>query len=311
VARWRVKRGGAFDLMMRPARRRGARLARLLSVALAAVLVGSAAPAYAEQLQLVRTIKTTPFVGSTLVTHDVEGTAYVPRDGSLWISDDNGRAIFEVDPVTGALKRKIGRAAFEAAPKLGGGPLAGTWRTRDFESMAYDETTDSLYVFSGPCCNTSVLPTAFRLKRRGKNGTFKVESYQPLAATANYTGAGWNGGDGKVYVAKGAVLRTYNYVTNTAGAGFKITDLSGITGMDFSSNGADLYVSTTAETIRRVDWASKTLVSGWTFDMTPFGVRDSRAVELINGQFYVPDGYDGRPLGDPLRYAVFVFSVTP
>jgi hypothetical protein len=297
--------------MMGPARRRGARLAQLLSVALVAVLVGSAAPAYAEQLQLVRTIRTTPFVGSTLVTHDVEGAAYVPRDRSLWISDDNGRAVFEIDPITGALKRKIGRAAFEAAKQFGGGPLAGTWRTRDFESMAYDEATDSLYVFSGPCCNTSVQPTAFRLKRRGKNGTFKVESYQPLVATANYTGAGWNGADGKVYVAKGAVLRTYNYITNTAGVGFKIPNLSGITGMDFSSDGADLYVSTTAETLRRVDWASKTLVAGWTFDLTPFDVRDSRAVELINGQFYVLDGYDGRPLGDPLRYAIFVFSVLP
>jgi hypothetical protein len=297
--------------MMKPARRGGARLARLLSVALVAVLVGSAAPAYAEQLQLVRTIRTTPFVGSTLVTHDVEGAAYVPRDGSLWISDDNGRAVFEIDPITGALKRKIGRAAFEAAKQFGGGPLAGTWRTRDFESMAYDETTDSLYVFSGPCCNTSVQPTAFRLKRRGNNGTFKVESYQPLVATANYTGAGWNGADGKVYVAKGAVIRSYDYVSNTTSPTFKIPLLSGITGMDFSSDGADLYVSTTAETLRRVDWASKTLVSGWTFDMTPFDVRDSRAVELINGQFYVLDGYDGRPLGDPLRYAIFVFSVLP
>ena len=256
-------------------------------------------------------IRTTPFVGSTLVTHDVEGTAYVPGDTSLWISDDNGRAIFEIDPITGALKRKIGRAAFEAAPQLGGGPLAGTWRARDFESMAYDEATDSLYVFSGPCCSASVLPTAFRLKRRGNNGTFKVESYQPLVATANYTGAGWNGADGKVYVARGAVLRSYNYVANTLGATFKIPLLSGITGMDFSSKGADLYVSTTAETIRRVDWGTRTLVPGWTFDLTGFGVRDSRAVELIDGEFYVPDGYDARPVGDPLRYAVFVFSVLP
>jgi hypothetical protein len=285
------------------------RPARVPLVALVAVLVGSAVPAFAAQLQLVRTIKTTPFVGSTLVMKDNEGAAYVPRNNSLWLADDNGRAVFELDPTTGALKRKIGRAAFEAATQLGGGPQAGTWRTRDFESMAYDETTDSLYVFSGPCCSASVLPTAFRLKRRGNNGSFKVESYQPLATGATYTAAGWNAGDGKLYVGKGAVLRSYDYVTNTAGAGFKIVGLTGITGMDF--DGGDLYVSTSAETIRRVDWSTKTLVSGWTFDLTPFDVRDSRAVELINGQFYVADGYDGRPLGDPLRYAVFVFSVLP
>ena len=295
---------------MGPARWRGDRTGRFLLVGLVIVLVGSASPAFAEQLQLVRTIRTTPFVGSTLVMRDNEGSAYVPRNDSLWLADDNGRAVFEIDPATGALKRKIGRAAFEAAPQLGGGPQAGTWRTRDFESMAYDEATDSLYVFSGPCCSADVLPTAFRLKRRG-NGTFKVESYQPLAAAAAYTAAGWNSGDGKVYVAKGATIRSYDYATNTAGAGFKIPLLTGITGLDFSSDGADLYASTNQETVRRADWASKTLVSGWTFDLTPFDVRDSRFVELINGQFYVGDGYDGRPRGDPLRYAVFVFSVLP
>jgi hypothetical protein len=290
-------------------RSKSARPACFLFVALVAVLVGSATPAFAAQLQLARMIRTSPFAGSTLSMKDSEGSAYVPRDNSLWLADDNGRAVFEIDPSTGTLKRKIGRAAFEAAPQLGGGPQAGTYRTRDFESMAYDEATDSLYVFSGPCCTASVLPTAFRLKRIGANGRFRVESYQPLASGANYTAAGWNGGDGKVYVAKGAVLRSYDYVANTVGAGFKIPLLTGITGMDFS--GGDLYVTTNAEKLRRVDWASRTLVDGWTFDLTAFDIRDSRAVEVINGQFYVSDGYDGRPVGDPLRHAVFVFNVLP
>lgn len=292
-------------------RKTGATVVRSLLVALLVVLVGWVSPALAAQLQLARTIRTSPFAGSTLSMKDSEGSAYVPSDNSLWLADDNGRAVYEIDPITGTLKRKIGRGAFEAALKLGGGPQAGTYRTRDFESMAYDEATDSLYVFSGACCTLSVLPTAFRLKRIGTNGRFEVESYQPLASGADYTAAGWNGGDGKVYVAKGAVLRSYDYVTNTAGAGFKIPLLTGITGMDFSSDGADLYVTTNAEKLRRVDWASKTLVDGWTFDLTAFDVRDSRAVESINGQFYVSDGYDGRPVGDPLRHAVFVFNVLP
>jgi len=115
---------------------------------------------------------------------DIEGSAYVPRDNSLWLADDNGRAVFEIDPITGTLKRKIGRAAFAAAPKLGGVSQAGVDRPRDLESMAYDEATDSLYVFSGPCCTSSVLPTAFRLKRSTR-GRFKVNSFQPLAAGAN------------------------------------------------------------------------------------------------------------------------------
>jgi PKD repeat protein len=51
-------------------------------------------------------------------------------------------------------------------------------------------------------------------------------------------------------------------------------------------------------------------MNGWTFDLTSSGVLDSRAVEFIGDQFYVSDGYDARPAGDPLAHAVFVYSVT-
>jgi hypothetical protein len=289
----------------------------LFRASVVAALVASAAPALASlpvttspELRLARTIKTSPFVGSSISVKDIEGSAYVARDNSLWVADDNGRAVYEVNPVTGALKQKIGRAAFEAAPKLGGGSQAGVNRDRDIEAMAYDQATDSLYVFSGPCCQSSVLPTAFRLKR-GTGGVFKVESYQPLASGSDYTAAGWNKVDGKLYVGVGGKLRSYDYVTNTASSTFHITGLTGILGMTFSDSGADLYVTTNAEKLSRVDWASKTLVAGWTFDLTAFQVKDSRAVELINDQFYVCDGYDGRPVGDPLRHAVFVFDVLP
>jgi hypothetical protein len=299
---------------MRPKRRRSARPIGFLSVAVT-ILVVSAAPVFASlpdtsspELQLLRTIRTSPFAGSSISMRDAEGSAFVPRDNSFRLADDNGRAVYEIDPITGTLKRKIGASAFASAARFGGGSAAGTDRTRDFESMAYDEANDVLYVFSGPCCSASVLPTAFRLTR-GAGGVFRVESYQPLVTGANYTGAGWNRADGKLYVGVARRLRSYDYVTNTAGPIFRVPDVAGITGIDFSSNGADLFVTTSAEKLRRVDWASRRLVTGWTFDLTPFGVRDSRAVELINDQFYVLDGYDGRPSGDPLRHAVFVFGV--
>jgi hypothetical protein len=287
-----------------------------LFVALVAALLVSATPALgalpdssSPELKLARTIRTSPFAGSSISMKDAEGSAYVPRDNSLWLADDNGRAVYEVNPTTGALKRKIDRTAFESAPKLGGGSQAGANRSADIESMAYDEATDSLYVFSGACCQSSVLPTAFRLTRTG--GSFKVESYQPLGSGADYTAAGWNKADGKIYVGVAGQIRSYNYATNTAGSTFHVTGLTGILGMSFSANGADLFVVNNAEKLYRVDWAHKTLVAGWTFDLTGFKVKDSRAVELINDQFYVLDGYDGRSSGDPLRHAVFVFSVLP
>jgi hypothetical protein len=290
--------------------------ARFLFVVTIVALVASAQPALASlpvtsspELKLVRTIRTSPFVGSSISIKDGEGSAYVPRDNSLWLADDNGRAVYEVNPTTGALKQKIDQAAFVAATKFGGGSQAGADRSRDLESMAYDEANDILYAFSGPCCSSGVLPTVFRLMRNG--GTFKVESFQPLGGGADYTAAGWNRADGKVYVGVGGQLRSYNYTTNSAGSTFRVTGLTGILGLTFSSDGHDLYVVTNAEKLFRVDWASRKLVAGWTFDLTAFKVKDSRAVELINDQFYVLDGYDGRSSGDPLKHAVFVFDVLP
>ena len=273
------------------------------------LLLAPGLPAFAADpsLSLARTIRTTPFVGSSVSMKDHEGSTYVPRDNSSWLVDDNANAIYEIDPATGALKRTINRAAFNSAPRFGGGSQAGTNRTDDFESMAYDQINDRLYLFSGPCCTSGILPTAFLLTRNS-NGVFQVDSHQPLASSANYTASAWNPADGKIYVGVGSQLRTYNYETNTAGSSFQVSGLSGILGMGFSSTGADLFVVTSAEVLKRVDWATKTLVPGWTFDLTPFDVRDSRGVELIGDQLHVSDGSDARPAG-PLKYAVFVFDV--
>jgi Carbohydrate binding domain len=295
------------EALMRGVRGSVARIglvAAFATVSLASVLV----PAFADHsLQLDRIIETTPFAGSSVSMHDHEGSAYVPGDDTLWLADDNGKAIYEIEPATGMWLRTIPRSAFNAAPRFGGGPIAGPDRTNDFESLAYDAVNQHLYVFSGPCCSGAILPTAFRLTRDG-TGMFQVESYQPLVSGADYTGAAWNPSDGTVYVGHAAQLRSYDYVWNVQGTAFSVPSLSGITGMAFTTT--DLFVTTNGEKLRRVDWATKILVSGWTFDLLPFGVLDSRAVELIGDQFLVSDGADSRSAGDPLEYAVFVFDVT-
>lgn len=259
-------------------------------------------------LQLTRGIRTTPFVHSKVSMKDNEGSAYVPRDRSLWLADDNGRRIYEVNPATGTLKRSIGRRHFENARRFGGGVAAGVSRTVDIESMAYDRAHDTLYVFSGSCCSSTVKPTVFRLKRNSR-GKLSVESYQPLAGSANYTAAAWNPANGKIYVGHGQDLRMYSYTTNTAGRSFRVPNLTGITGMSFSPSGADLFVTTLSEQLRRVRWSTKKLVSGWTFDLTRFGIHDARAVEDVGGRFFVSDGDDRRSDADPRRYMVYVFAV--
>ena len=277
-------------------------------VSLTGALVLPAATAFAAlTISLERTIRTTPFAGTSISMRDHEGSTYVPSDNSLWLADDNGDAVFEVDPATGALKRRIPQADFNAAPQFGGGPQAGANRTEDFESLAYDVNSDALYVFSGPCCTSSMLPTAFRLTRQ--SGQLQVTDWQPLASTADYTGAAWNPGDDNIYVGKARMFRSFDYATATQGPIFRVDGVSAITGMDFSPTGADLFITDGKERLRRIDWGSRTLVAGWTFDLTTFGVLDSRAVSLIGGQYFVSDGADSRASGDPLRYAVFVFDV--
>jgi hypothetical protein len=279
----------------------------LLASAVSLDLAGASSAAN-PRLGVERRIRTRPFGNRNGVfAKDNEGSAYVPRDQSLWLADDNGRAVYEVNPATGGLKRGIGRKQFEAARRRGGGARAGINRTRDFESIAYDRAHDSLYVFSGWCCAPSVKPTVFRLKRNA-NGVFHVESYQPLSSRANYTAAAWNAANGMIYVGFGRDVRSYNYGTNSVGRGFRVPNLTDIMGMGFSAKG-DLFVTTGTQQLRRVNWRTKRLRPGWTFDLTDFGIHDGRAVELIGGRVFVSDGDDARSKTDPFKYAVYVFSL--
>jgi hypothetical protein len=293
-------------LRTRRRRRVGLSLCLVLATALSHEMVTSATVVAAPRWRLERLIRTTPFENRAVSMRDAEGSAYVPRDRSLWLADDNGRRIYEVNPGTGALKRVIGQKAFASARRLGGGVRAGTVRTLDFESIAYDRVHDALYVFSGSCCSSSVKPTVFRLSRNAR-GRLYVESFQPLSGSANYTAAAWNAANNTIYVGHARDLRTYRYATNGVGRSFNIPNLSGITGMSFSPNGASLFVTTSAEKLRRVRWSGKRVVSGWTLDLDSFGVDDARAVELIDWRYFVLDGDDARADGDRRKYAVYVF----
>ena len=281
------------------------RRATVLAMAFTALFVPAQA-GFAATLELNRTIRTSPFTWTSMSMGDNEGSAFVPSDNSLWLADDNKNRIYEVNPTTGALKRTIPRSAFNNAPKFGGGPAAGTDRTNDFESIAYNRRRDVLYVFSGACCTSSIQATAFRLKRR--SGRFRVVSYQPLPGDADYTAAAWSPTDDKLYVGKGEEMRWFNYATGAASAPFSVAGVRGILGMEFGPAGANLFVTVNSERLIRIDWATRTVVSGWTFDLTPFGIRDARAVAKIRGRFFVSDGSDSRSNGDPLRHAVFVLE---
>lgn len=302
-----------------------ARRSVLALLATAGISLTTIAPAIAglpntstPVLTLNHLLHTSPFDGSKVSMNDNEDSVYVPKDNAVWLADDDGRHIYEVDATTGALEQTYGKSDFDSLPEYGGGQLAdASTRDKDFESLAYDASTDTLYAYSGIGSTTLNLPGgAFRLTR--VNGVFTPTDYQPLPSGSDFSGASWNPTDKKIYVGLRKTIQSYDYATNSVSTGFSVSGLNAITGLGFTSDGNDLFVTRSShdaqgnpvELLSRVDWASKSLVSGWTFDLTPFGVLDARGVALVNDQFYVSDGYDARSAGDPMNHADFVFDVS-
>ncbi|HEU4515179.1 MAG TPA: esterase-like activity of phytase family protein [Nocardioidaceae bacterium] len=310
------------DITTKPA---GVALAVLVSLGTAAATVPSAAaPAAApattsatdegsggdmtSTIKLRRTIRTTPFHGSTVSMKDNEGSVYVARDHSLWLSDDEGKRLYELDATTGALKRMVTAKRLASVQRFRGSKTAGRARTRDLEGLAYDAATDRLYAFVGSDCRPSTtnclwksLPTAYRLTRKG--GQLRPQSYQPLPARSQVAAATWHRVSGNVYVGDGHEVRTYDYRSNTFGPP---TELPGpkILGMAFNRYGRALFVTHGDTRLSRITWRTRSLA--WTVDLSKLGVLDARGVSQTGRRLFIPDGYDRRPDDSPLRYAVFV-----
>lgn len=296
------------------------------TTALVLVVVLLAAPALAPQavaehaaetptLTTQRLIQTTPFAGSRWSMQDNEGSAYVPADRALWLADDEGQRLFAVNARTGELQRTIGRRALESVRRFHGSAKAGNARSRDLESAAYDAARDRLYVFSGSDCWPSTTncqvaskATAFRLDRRA--GRFRLHSFQPLPRGRNSNAAAWNPANRRIYVGDSSTIRRYNYRRNRYGSPIQVDGVSGLLGMDFTGDGRALMVSHGDTLLSRVDWASRSLVGGWTVDLAPLQVRDPRGVEVIGSRLFVSDGDDDRAASSPYRYAVFVLAAS-
>lgn len=301
-------------------RPRSVRLAAvpLMATCLVAGLFTPGAPAgalpatSAPAVQLLRVIPTSPFKGGRVSLLDNEGSAFVRRDKSLWIVDDDGELLIEMNVRTGKVKRTLDRDELAAVHRKRHGKKhgkkAGRHRTNDLEAVAYDRKRDQLFVFSGICCSPGEKPTVFRLKRR--HGKHRLESYLPLPKGSDFTAAAWNPKKRRVYVGVGSTIWPYRYKRHGVGSPVTVPGLSDITGMSFTGDGRGLLVARSPSVVSLVDWKSRNLVPGWTFDLAGFGVADIRGVELVRGRMWVSDGYDLREPGDPLDHGIFVFSIS-
>ena len=133
--------------MGRPGRARSFATSRWMLAAVIGAIVGAscfsttsgALPTTSSPvLTLARTIRTTPYLGTSSSMRDGEGSAYVPNAGahpnlggtdSLWLAEDNGRSVWEIDPVTGVLKSSIHDATWQATRQYNAGTNSGTGPT--------------------------------------------------------------------------------------------------------------------------------------------------------------------------------------
>ena len=130
--------------MGRPSRVREFATSRWVLVAMIGALVGASCFSTASAalpttptpvLTLTRTVRTTPYIGTSFSMRDGEGSAFVPNnsahpniDGtdSLWIAEDNGRAVWEINPTTGALKSSVHDATWQATRQYSSSTDSGT-----------------------------------------------------------------------------------------------------------------------------------------------------------------------------------------
>lgn len=246
-------------------------------------------------------IRTEPFANdSNTSVRDVEGMAYIGADNMFWISDDKEEALYAVDRSNGNLIDKIGKDEFFAAG-------ATEPQFEDLEALAWNNN-NAMFAFSGSCCPGE--PTAFKIKRNGYRD-FAIQSFKTLPAGSDYSAAAVNS-SGQLWISdNNKVVTRYYYSSNSFGSSFTLPIPSGrIQGMGFSDDGDDLFVVTNEEQLFRVDWASKTLVDCYTFDLTSYGIEDARAVDLVSDSFHILEGGDNnRSVGDPRRHAIFEFDV--
>src|SRR3954454_780604 len=140
-------RGTTGGTVKRVRTRLGASMAAMALGATALVSLGGTAHALSNpaipQLTFDHVISTKPFSGGPSAS-DIEGLGYVPSDNSMWVADDNGDKVYEINATTGAWKSTLTAADFEAATQVGTGTPSDITRADDLESVVYDSGADVL-----------------------------------------------------------------------------------------------------------------------------------------------------------------------
>ncbi len=240
---------------------------------------------------------------------DAESILYLPQNNALWIADDDAHKVFEMDFTTQVLRASyddvlLGTFAETIADECDRGEDIGAC---DLESIAYDESSDNFYIFSGKSSSQSAI---FRLERGDISESFVLVDYVDLAGH-EYSDALFV--EGEMLVASSKNIYTYDYSTNSRSGDYLFRSPDGkIHGMAYA-NGT-LWLTTSTFKLIKVNWSSKVVEA--IYDMTKNGVYDPRGIEVINNKLYILEGMNSNgtnqvlaPLGHALKNSIHIYDI--
>jgi hypothetical protein len=262
------------------------------------------------------TVTSAPFsvasgvVGETLTEHaavcltpteqqDAGSLAYVPEDDTLWTADDNLPGVHVLARNTGAFLDTIRVDEFVTAfPDAAlcddgdGNPATLCSYTNEFEVVAFDSASDSLYVINTVNDPTVIppvnKPAIFRLVRDNCATCFVFDDWRALPVGLAYNGAVVIGG--QLVVADGELLYAYDFTSNAIGN--LLIDLPrNVRGLAF--DGTSLWVQYNDE-LGKHEWPSGAELAR--HDLNVFSVDDPSGLEVVGETIYLLEGHGGNPI---------------
>jgi len=242
---------------------------------------------------------------------DAESLQFVPINNSLWITDDDSHHVYEMDLTTHQIKSVFDDVDLGTFTN---GDIQDHCENHlgacDIESVAYNQNSDTLYIFTGKAPGD---PVIFKLTRPDSNSSFTLSDYRKLG-TVEYPATIFI--DNDFIVANLYSLYSYNFDLNqTSTTPLYTTPAGKIVGLAYNSNSSTLWVTTSNFELLKVNWLTKETEA--VYQMRDNGVYDPRGIELINNRLYILEGINNKakgdeaiaPIGHPLKNAIHIYSV--
>lgn len=285
------------------------RAVRLMLALVPVVLLGSACVhrgTPVEGLCIARTIRSKPFEGSRVVAADLEDLTFERGTDQLWVGDDNSNQIYVVDSETGRYRARLRQrdftAAFPDAKRCDNGSReVDCSYTAEFESLAYDRRSRSLYVLNtvNKLKQTPAVdkPAMFKLQSPSKGENLRFVEWKALQEGHKY-GAMEIVGD-EIYIALGAGVFRYDYEANRFAAEegqdpvpVWVSDYGSIVGM--ARQGKNVWILTQERMLVQVDWETRQEVTR--HDLTAIGLDFAKGLAFGRGEFFVVEGNHPNPI---------------